>query len=68
MNPIDKAHSLIPLMKDWPPADERKAVDVYALSGIPKPPVTKQISPRDQDGPERPANEDCTNKSPQRVE
>jgi hypothetical protein len=45
MNPIDKAHSLIPLMKDWPPADERKAVDVYALSGIPKPPVPQKTPP-----------------------
>jgi|LakMenE18May11ns_1017448.scaffolds.fasta_scaffold9798450_2 hypothetical protein len=47
MNPIDKAHSLIPLMKDWPPADERKAVDVYTLSGIPKPPVPQTNLPRE---------------------
>jgi hypothetical protein len=45
MNPIDKAHSLIPLMKDWPPDDERKAVDVYALSGIPKPPTPQTNLP-----------------------
>lgn len=37
MNPIDKAESIIPLMKDWPPPEERKIVDVYALSGVPKP-------------------------------
>ena len=37
MNPIDKAQSIIPLMKDWPPPEERKTVDVYALSGIPNP-------------------------------
>jgi len=39
MNPIDKAHNLIPKMKDWPPMKDRKTVDVYELCGVEKPPT-----------------------------
>ena len=38
MNPIDKAHNLIPKMKDWPPMKDRKTVDVYELCGVQNPP------------------------------
>lgn len=39
MNPIDKAHNLIPKMKDWPPMKDRQTVDVYELCGVAKPSV-----------------------------
>lgn len=45
MNPIDKAHKLIPKMKDWPPMKDRKTVDVYELCGVEKPPVLKNTQP-----------------------
>lgn len=37
MNPIEKAHNLIPKMKDWPPMKDRKTIDVYELCGVEKP-------------------------------
>jgi hypothetical protein len=42
MNPIDKAHNLIPKMKDWPPMKDRKTVDVYELCGVDKPLTTQE--------------------------
>ena len=48
MNPIDKAHNLIPKMKDWPPMKDRQTVDVYELCGVAKPTPKAGTDP---DGP-----------------
>lgn len=50
VNPLDKAHKLIPKMKDWPPIEERKIVDVYEMCGIPRP-VKFVKEGTDPDGP-----------------